>query len=98
MRDESNRIIQGMERQRRAEKEQRDENLRAMQENAAYTERITKENQAIEMQNLKNESQQKIANIQGAAQQAQTDAAATESIIQMMKNTYLVYMLTRLKL
>lgn len=81
MRDESNRIIQGMERQRRAEKEQRDENLRAMQENAAYTERITKENQAIEMQNLKNESQQKIANIQGAAQQAQTDAAATESII-----------------
>ena len=34
MRDESNRIIQGMERQRRAEKEQRDENLRAMQENA----------------------------------------------------------------
>ena len=81
MRDESNRIIQGMERQRRAEKEQRDENLRAMQENAAYTERITKENQAIQMQNLKNESQQKIANIQGAAQQAATDAAATESII-----------------
>ena len=81
MRDESNRIIQGMERRRRAEKEQRDENLRAMQENAAYTERITKENQAIQMQNLKNESQQKIANIQGAAQQAATDAAATESII-----------------
>ena len=81
MRDESNRIIQGMERQRRAEKAQRDENLRAMQENAAYTERITKENQAIEMQNLKNESQQKIANIQGAQEQAKIDADATKSII-----------------
>ena len=81
MRDESNRIIQGMERQRRAEKEQRDENLRAMRENAAYTERITKENQAILMQNLENESMQKIADIQGAAKQAQIDAAATESII-----------------
>ena len=81
MRDESNRIIQGMERQRRAEKAQRDENLRAMQENAAYTERITKENQAIEMQNLKNESQQKIANIQGAQEQAKIDASAAESII-----------------
>jgi len=81
MREESNRIIQGMERRRRAEKEQRDENLQAMRDNAAYTERITKENQAIQMQNLKNESQQKIANIQGAQEQAATDAAATESII-----------------
>ena len=49
MREESNRIIQGMERRRRAEKEQRDENLQAMRDNAAYTERITKENQAIQM-------------------------------------------------
>jgi len=81
MREESNRIIQGMERQRRAEKEQREKNLQAMRENAAYTERITKENQAIELQNLKNEGMQKIADLQGAQKQAQTDAAATESII-----------------
>ena len=81
MREESNRIIQGMERRRQAEKEQRDLNLQAMKENAAYTERITKENFAIQMQNLENESMQKIANIQGAQKQAQTDAAATNSII-----------------
>ena len=35
MREESNRVIQGMERLRRAEKEQRDMNLQAMRENAA---------------------------------------------------------------
>ena len=81
MREESNRIIQGMERRRQAEKEQRDLNLQAMKESAAYTERITKENFAIQMQNLENESMQKIANIQGAQKQAEIDAAATSSII-----------------
>ena len=55
MREESNRLIQGMERRRRAEKDQRDQNLQAMKENAAYTEQITRENNAIEMRNLENE-------------------------------------------
>ena len=81
MREESNRLIQGMERRRRAEKAQRDENLRAMRENAAYTERITKENQAIEMQNLKNEEMQRIADIQGAQKQAEIDAAARQDVM-----------------
>ena len=81
MREESNRIIQGMERRRRAEKEQADRNLQAMGENAAYTERALKQNREIALQNLENESMQKIADIQGAQQQAQTNAAATESII-----------------
>ena len=81
MREESNRIIQGMERRRRAEKEQADRNLQAMGENAAYTERALKQNREIALQNLKNESMQKIVDIQGAQQQAQTNAAATESII-----------------
>ena len=81
MREESTRLIQGMERTRRAEKEQRDQNLQAMKENAAYTEQITRENNAIELQNLENESQQKIANIQGAQKQAQIDQQAVDSII-----------------
>ncbi len=81
MREESNRLIQGMERRRRAEKAQRDENLRAMQDNAAYTERITRENQAIELQNLANQEKQKIADIQGAQRQAQIDAAAQQDIM-----------------
>ena len=70
-----------MERRRRAEKEQADRNLQAMGENAAYTERAIKQNREIALQNLKNESMQKIVDIQGAQQQAQTNAAATESII-----------------
>ena len=81
MREESNRLIQGMERRRRAEKAQRDENLRAMRENAAYTERITKENQAIELQNLANQEKQRIADIQGAQKQAQIDAEAQQDIM-----------------
>jgi hypothetical protein len=81
MREESNRIIQGMERRRRAEKEQADKNLQAMGENAAYTERAIKQNREIALQNLKNESMQKLVDIQGAQKQAQTNAAATESII-----------------
>lgn len=81
MREESNRLIQGMERRRRAEKAQRDENLRAMRENAAYTEQITRENNAIELQNLANQEKQKIANIQGAQLQAQTDAEAQQAIM-----------------
>ena len=81
MREESNRLIQGMERRRRAEKDQRDQNLQAMKEDAAYTEQITRENNAIEMRNLENEGRQKIANIQGAQKQAQIDQQAVDSII-----------------
>lgn len=80
MREESNRLIQGMERRRRAEKDQRDQNLQAMKENAAYTEQITRENNAIEMRNLENEGRQEIANIQGAQKQAQIDQQAMASI------------------
>ena len=82
MREQSNRLIQGMERRRAAEKNQRDENLQAMREDAAYTEQITRENNAIELRNLENESKQKIANIQGEEKQAQIDEAAAASIFQ----------------
>ena len=40
MRDESNRLIQNMERRRRAEREQDQQDLQAMQSNAEYTRNI----------------------------------------------------------
>jgi hypothetical protein len=81
MREESNRLIQGMERRRRAEKEERDTHLQAMKEDAAYTERITLENNATAMRNLQNEGQQKLANIQGKSKQSQIDYEANISIL-----------------
>lgn len=81
MREESNRVIQGMERLRRAEKEQRDMNLQAMRENAEYTQRAEARNHEILMQNLKNEQMQKIADIQGEQKQAELDAADRKAIM-----------------
>ena len=80
MREESNRLIQGMERKRRAEKEQRDNNLRAMEADARYTEQITRENNAIELRNLENRGKQQIADIQGARNQALADEKARQTI------------------
>ena len=51
MREDSNRLIQGMERRRRSENERRDEELQAMKEDAAYTERIERENHKIALYN-----------------------------------------------
>ena len=51
MREDSNRLIQGMEARRRSENERRDEELQAMKEDAAYTERIERENQKIALYN-----------------------------------------------
>lgn len=81
MREETNRVVQGMEKNLAAEQRQRKENLQAMQENAAYTEQITKENRAIEVQNLKNEELAITQTAQRDAQQAQYDADATQTIL-----------------
>ena len=81
MREESNRIIQGMERRRRAEQEQDAKDLQAMKENAAYTEQITRENKAIELQNLQNRRDQALANIQIERDNTQSDIEATNTII-----------------
>lgn len=80
MREESNRIIQGMENNRQAEKEQRDREFQALRDDAAYTERITKENRATEVQNLKNEAAQKLSNFKVAQEQAAIDSRATQDI------------------
>ena len=81
MREETNRVVQGMEKNLQAEQRQRKENLQAMQDNAAYTEQITKENRAIEVQNLKNEELSIAQTAQRDQQQAQYDANATETIL-----------------
>jgi soluble lytic murein transglycosylase-like protein len=81
MRDESNRLIQGMERQRNAEAEQRERERRAMAEDQAYIERITKENNDIELRNLKIEAEAEVGAIQAEMRQADIDTKAQQSII-----------------
>jgi hypothetical protein len=81
MREETNRVVQGMEKNLAAEQRQRQENLKAMKDNAAYTERITKENRDIEVQNLKNEQLSITQTAARDAQQAKYDADATETIL-----------------
>jgi hypothetical protein len=73
MREESNRVIRGMERRDRAETAQREREEQAMREDQAYTDRITRENQAIEMQNLKNTEGQGLALAQQAVKQGEQD-------------------------
>ena len=81
MREESNRLIQGMERQRRAEAEQRERERIAMVEDQAYTERITKENNAIELRNLKIEAETEVGIIQAQQKQSQINSQAAQSIL-----------------
>jgi hypothetical protein len=84
MREESSRIVQGLRETRAAEAKQAATNLRAMEADAAYTERITKENYAIEQQNLQNEQKQILADIQGEQKQAQTDSLAAQTIVESL--------------
>lgn len=81
MREESDRIVRGMERRHAAENRQREENLQAMKENAEYETRIMRENQAIEMQNLQNKGGQQLANIQSSIQQSQLNKQAQDQIM-----------------
>jgi len=78
MREETNRVVGGMQQNLKAEQEQQKKNLQAMRENAAYTEQITKENNAIELQNLKNE---RLGIAERDAQQAKYDADVTQTIL-----------------
>ena len=81
MREETNRVVAGMQQNLAAEKEQQKRNLDAMRDDAAYTERITKENKAIEVQNLKNEQLSITQTADRDAQQAKYDADATQTIL-----------------
>ena len=86
MREESNRLIQGMQQRRQDEMEQRNRELQAMKDDIAYTNRINEENQRIKLQNIRNEGMQRVVDAQGQARQAQIDAQATQSIIGSIVN------------
>jgi len=81
MREETNRVVQGMEKNLQAEQRQREDTLKAMQANADYTEQITKENRDIEVQNLRNEQLSITQTAQRDQQQAKYDADATQTIL-----------------
>ena len=59
MREESNRLIQGMERRRRAEREQDRQDLQAMQSNAEYTRNIEEQNFKTQLYNEEQKSKQR---------------------------------------
>lgn len=63
MRDESNRLIQGMERRRRAEREQDQQDLQAMQSNAEYTRNIENENFKTSLYNQQQQDKQELDQI-----------------------------------
>jgi len=86
MREDSNRIIQNMENRRQAEKQQRDEQLKALQSDAAYTEKIETENYKIELGNLQREADARLRAGQIAERQAEIDAEATNSMISSFAN------------
>ena len=81
MREESNRLIQGMRSRHQAEDEQRERERRAMEADQAYQERITKENNAIELRNLQIEAEREVGGINAKIQQSQIDTKATMDIL-----------------
>ena len=81
MRDESNRIIQNMEKQRLAEQAQRDRELKSLVEDNAYTERIKQQNFEIKKQNISAKSNAAITDIKLEDAQARADQASTQSVL-----------------
>ena len=86
MREESNRVIRGMERRDAAETAQRQREEQAMREDQSYTDRITRENQQIEMQNLKNTEGQSLALAQQAVKQGQQDKQDFDSAMSSLSS------------
>ena len=82
MRDESNRLIQGMERRRRAEREQDQQDLQAMQSNAEYTRNIEEQNFKTQLYNEEQKGKQELANIASNAKDKQSSFEVLSSIAQ----------------
>ena len=82
MRDESNRLIQGMERRRRAEREQDRQDLDAMQSNAEYTRNIEEQNFKTQLYNEEQKGKQELANIASNAKDKQSSFEVLSSIAQ----------------
>jgi len=74
-------VLKGLKEQHAAEMQQRETNLQAMRENIEYTDRITKENRQIEVDNLQREQTSLNQIAARDQQQAQYDQQATETII-----------------
>jgi hypothetical protein len=81
MREESNRLLAGMRERHRAEDAQFERDRRAMAEDQAYTERITKENNAIELRNLQIEAEREIGGITARMKQAEIDSKAVQDAL-----------------
>ena len=86
MREEADRVVQGMEKNRAAELKQRTEDFQAMQANDAYTESITRENNAIELQNEQNNLNAALSNLRIGQEQATIDQQAMQSFFDLVKN------------
>ena len=71
MRDESNRLIQNMERRRRAEREQDQQDLQAMQSNAEYTRNIENENFKTRLYNQQQRDKQELDQIASRGREQQ---------------------------
>ena len=81
MREESNRLIEGMRSRHRAEDQQRERERQALASDQAYQEQITKENNAIELKNLQIEAEREIGGINAKMKQAAIDTKATMDIL-----------------
>ena len=81
MREESNRLIEGMRRRHQAEDEQRERERRALEADQAYQEQITKENNAIELSNLQIEAEREVGGINAKMQQSAIDTQAAMDIL-----------------
>ncbi len=80
MRDESNRLIQGMERRRRAEREQDQQDLQAMQSNAEYTRNMEEQNFKTRIYNQQQRDKQELDQIASQGRRAQEPVEIFQSL------------------
>ena len=86
MREEADRVVQGMEKNRAAELKQRTQDLQAMQANDAYTDRITRENNAIQLQNEQNNLNAALDNLRITQEQSAIDQQTMQSFFDTVKS------------
>ena len=82
MRDESNRLIQNMERRRRAEREQDRQDLQAMQSDAEYTRNIENENFKTKLYNLQQKKNQELDQIASQGREDQQPFEFFQSLVE----------------
>ena len=82
MREETNRVVQGMKQNAEAEKAQRDRELQALKEDTAYSEKIAQQNYETEQRNLSQEVQKSRDIAQRDAQQSQYTSQAQQNVLE----------------